>query len=383
MTRRVFGNIRQLPSKRYQASYQGPDGRRHKGWSTFLSQGDASAWLRDEEILIDRAEWTPPAHRNPVTVAAPMTLREYAEGNLKRRASRLRRPIKPTTVDNYRKLLDLAILPELGRYALVDLTPTIVRRWYDDLPADNPTQNGNAYALLRSIMGDATEDDLIPRNPVKIKGAGKPAPKRTAEALNLPQLTVYMLHTDPHTLPLLLAAWCALRSGEVRGLRRCDVADDGSAIRVAQTVTRVGKGTREWYYGTPKTAAGARTIAVPPHLQSVLRDHLATMGDCGPNQLLFPARDGVHPMNENVLREAHKKGAHAINRPNLTVHDLRRTGATLAGQTGATVKELMLMLGHTQPTVAMLYQVADADRDRLRAERMSQLVETVRPTSHS
>lgn len=374
MTRRVFGNIRQLPSKRYQATYQGPDGRRHKGWSTYLSQGDAAAWLRDEEILIDRAEWTPPAHRNPVTIAAPMTLREYAEGNLKRRAVRLRRPIKPTTVDNYRKLLDLCILPELGRHALVDVTPVIVRRWYDALPETNPTQNGNAYALLRSIMGDAVEDDLIPRNPVKIKGAGKPAPKRIAGALNLAELTVYMLHADPHALPLLLAAWCALRSGEVRGLRRSDVADDGSVIRVAQTVTRIGKGQREWYYGTPKTAAGARTIAVPPHLQAKLRDHLEAMGDVPPERLLFPAKDGVHPMNENVLREAHKRGAGAINRPTLTVHDLRRTGATLAGQTGATVKELMAMLGHTQPAVAMLYQVADADRDRLRAQRMSQLL---------
>ena len=373
MPRRVFGSIRKLPSGRYQASYTGPDGRRHKGWSTYLSEGDAGAWLRDEEVLIDRAEWTPPAHRNPVTIAAPMTLREYAEGNLKRRATRLRRPIKPTTVDNYRKLLDLCILPELGRYALVDVTPAIVRRWYDALPTRNPTQNGNGYDLLRSMMSDAVEDDLIPRNPVKIKGAGKPAPKRTGEALNLAELHVYLLHAERHALPLMLAAWCALRSGEVRGLRRCDVADDGGAVRVAQTVSRIGQGRREWYYGTPKSAAGARTIAVPPHLRDLLRGHIEAM-DGGPNQLLFPASDGVHPLPESVLREAHKKAAEAINRPSLTIHDLRRTGATLAGQTGATVKELMLMLGHTQPTVAMLYQVADAKRDNLRAERMSELL---------
>lgn len=52
MTRRAFGNIRQLPSKRYQATYQGPDGRRHKGGSTFLSEGDAASWLRDEARLM-------------------------------------------------------------------------------------------------------------------------------------------------------------------------------------------------------------------------------------------------------------------------------------------------------------------------------------------
>ncbi len=39
--------------------------------------------------------------------------------------------------------------------------------------------------------------------------------------------------------------------------------------------------------------------------------------------------------------------------------NLRRTGAALAGQSSATVRELMRCLGHTQPGVAMIYQAAD------------------------
>jgi len=64
-----------------------------------------------------------------------------------------------------------------------------------------------------------------------------------------------------------------------------------------------------------------------------------------------------------------------IGKPTLTIHDLRRTGATLAGQSGATVKELMHRLGHTLPQVAMIYQVADAQRDAAVASRMSALTE--------
>ena len=60
MTRRAFGTLRQLPSKRWQASYVGPDGRRHLAHSTFRNKGDAEAWLNSEEVLIDRATWTPP-----------------------------------------------------------------------------------------------------------------------------------------------------------------------------------------------------------------------------------------------------------------------------------------------------------------------------------
>lgn len=334
MARRAFGGIRRLPSKRYQATYTGPDGRRHKAWTTYLVKADAEVWLRDEELLIDRGAWTPPDRRDPIVKADALTVREYAAATVRRRATRARRPLRPSTVDLYNKLLDLAILPTLGDRALVDLTPADVQRWHDSLPA------GTAV------------DELI------LNGIGQ-----------------YTAAADRHALPLLLAAWCALRSGEVRGLRRCDVLDDGAAVRVAQTVTRVGRGGRmTWHIGPPKTKAGVRTVAVPPHLAPALRSWAdAHTGE--PTGLLFPASDGVSPMGQTVLREAHKRAAERIKRPSLTLHDLRRTGATLAAQSGATVREVMRMLGHTQPGVAMLYQVADAERDRERAERMSRMVE--------
>ena len=97
--------------------------------------------------------------------------------------------------------------------------------------------------------------------------------------------------------------------------------------------------------------------------------------DATPDDLLFTALDGKSPMSESTLRDAHIVGRDAIGKPTLTIHDLRRTGATLAGQSGATVKELMHRLGHTLPQVAMIYQVADAQRDAAVASRMSALTE--------
>ena len=45
--RRGFGAIRELPSKRYQASYVGPDTIRHMASVTFETAEDAEAWLTD------------------------------------------------------------------------------------------------------------------------------------------------------------------------------------------------------------------------------------------------------------------------------------------------------------------------------------------------
>ena len=78
-------------------------------------------------------------------------------------------------------------------------------------------------------------------------------------------------------------------------------------------------------------------------------------------------------MHDSTLTSAHKRAARAIGKPSLTVHDLRRTGATLAAQSGATVREVMRRLGHTQPTVAMIYQLADDARDAEVARRMGEL----------
>ena len=75
-------------------------------------------------------------------------------------------------------------------------------------------------------------------------------------------------------------------------------------------------------------------------------------------------------MHDTSLRAAHKRAATAIGRPEMTVHDLRRTGATLAAQSGATTREVMRRLGHTTAAVAMIYQVADNARDAEVARRM-------------
>ena len=51
-TRRSFGSIRRLPSKRFQASYLGPDLARHVAPETFTAKIDAEGWLALERRLV-------------------------------------------------------------------------------------------------------------------------------------------------------------------------------------------------------------------------------------------------------------------------------------------------------------------------------------------
>ena len=58
--RRQFGNIRKLPSGRYQARYRGPDGQLRPAPVTFERKTDASRWLSLKEAEISKGEWIVP-----------------------------------------------------------------------------------------------------------------------------------------------------------------------------------------------------------------------------------------------------------------------------------------------------------------------------------
>lgn len=376
-TRRAFGTLRRLPSDRYQASYIGPDGQRHRAPSTYLLRSDAEAWLRDEEIAIDRGTWIAPSVRAPEVAA--VTLAAYCADIIARRQRRARKPLRDSTAALYRRLVQQVIAPTLGRIAVSQISPEAVRAWYDALPAATATQNGNAYQLLRSILSDAVEDGLIPTNPCRIRGAGKPAPAHRSVALSPTELRTYLAAVpDRWRVILAITAWGALRSGEVRALRRCDISDDATTIRVERTAARISDpdGGRRWHIGPPKTTAGIRTAHLPPSIAEGIAQWLADWDahhpDATGDELLFPARGGG-PLSDGSIYRAHQRGARAVGRPGMSVHDLRKTGATLAAQSGATVRELMARLGHTTPGMAMLYQVATDERDRAIAQRMGEL----------
>jgi integrase len=126
---------------------------------------------------------------------------------------------------------------------------------------------------------------------------------------------------------VVLAAWCGLRWGETSELRRQDVSKDCATLRVRRAVT-YRKGT--FYVGEPKTAAGVRDVAIPPHIRPMLKAHLKNYVARAADSLLFPDEDG-RQLREGTYR-AHWEGPRGVGKPNLRVHDLRHVGAVLAAQ---------------------------------------------------
>lgn len=365
------GTTRQLPSGRWQATFPSPVGNVNAP-HTFDTKLDASAWLAAQARDVARGVWVAPA-----AVEKAPTLRAYADEWL------AARPLKPRTRAEYRKLLDGLILPSLGD-ALVDrITTATVRAWYASLDASKPTQRAHAYALLRTIYTTAFEHEVVDANPCRIRGAGAAKTAHQARPATLEELeAIVAAIAARYRAMVLLAAWCGLRFGELAELRRPDVElrrdDDGElvggVIRVTRGVTRT-KGTV--HVGDPKSSAGRRTVAIPPHLLPVLAEHLDKHAARDADGLVFPARHGGN-MAPASLYKVWYPAREKAGRPDLRFHDLRHTGATLFAATGATLADIMARIGHSTPSAALRYQHASEDRDRLGAERLSAMAEAAR-----
>lgn len=360
-TKARFGSTRRLPSGRYQVRYTGPDGLTHKAPMTFDTIGDAETWLSTIRADIVRDAW------NPNAVGRPKALKfgTYAEKWLAGRR------LEARTREHYRKLLDNQILHTFQAIPLRHITSDLVSEWYATTAIDTPTTRAHAYGLLRSILGQAERDDVIGKNPCHIRGAGNSKRVRKIKPATLPELEqVVAAVPAKYRLMVLLAAWCALRFGELAELRRGDVNTKTGVLHVRRGVVRI---PGQKIVKKPKSDAGIRDVAIPPHLLPLVREHLLQHAEPGRDGLLFPAKSGGQ-LAPSTLYRVWYPARESAGRPDLAFHDLRHTGAVLAASTGATLAELMGRLGHSTPGAALRYQHAAQGRDMEIAKALSALV---------
>lgn len=378
--RESFGAIRQLPSKRYQASYAGPDGNRYTAPMTFDAIEDARGWLARRRIEIADGLWSP--HEAQVTTTAKKTrtdtFAEYAETWIGTRTNRHGDHLRPRTAAEYRRLV-AGPLHTFAEKRLTGIAPEDVRGWYSGLiKAGTKTQAARSYELLKAILTTAVQDGRIKVNPCQITGAASASTGKKVTPPTAAELQIIVDKITPrYKAAVILAAWAGVRYGELTELRRKDLEllREGDtleviAVNVSRAVTQVtGQG---FVVGTTKSEAGVRTIVLPPHVNGIIETHLKDHVGRFPESLLFPASDGVSHLAQSAFYKHWNPARIAAKRPDLPWHGLRHYGATRAALAGATLKELQTRLGHSTVAAAMRYQHT-AGRDEELARRMSDL----------
>jgi integrase len=398
---RRFGNVRKRESGRYQIRYPGPDGRMRTGLETYERKGDAERALVIIDAQMASGSWTDPERGR-------IQLGDYASVWIAERPG-----LRPRTMDLYRWLLRKHIEPYLGSVPVGKLSARLVREWRAKLLSNGVSVSvaAKAYRLLRAIMTTAVdEDNMLPRNPCRIKGAGD------EDAAERPVLTVpqvfdlaervgrrpvgnirmvpdgyrlrFSRNGEMRTSPerymtrqeaeralwkmaddgradcthdrrfyalVLLTTFASLRWGEATALRRNDLDLDARTVRIRAAY--VERSTGEMLLGQPKSKASRRIVGIPAAIIPDLTAHLAIYVRDEPGELVFPgARGGpIRRGNFNKLSGWPWVVA-SMGMPGLHFHDLRHTGNQFAANSGAGLRDLMARMGHDSERAAMIYQ---------------------------
>lgn len=361
MGRRQFGNIRKLSSGRWQARYLGPDGiyRTLGAYETKVAAHRALSKLEQE---IERGNWQSPEVRE-------QTLATYAADWIKTR------PLRPRTREGYEDQLRLRILPGLGKLPLSKITPRDVREWHGQLIASADAAGGGhgavsaSYRVLRAILNTAVEDEILLRNPCVVRGASTDSPKSRPEVTAEHVWALIDAVPELYRALVWMAAATALRTAELAGLRRRDVDLERGRVTVARAYVEPAR--RGAYFGPPKSDAGVRIVVMPAFLVPLLAEHIERFSQPGSDGLVFVSDKGQPLSRHN--RKWWRTACKTVGVPAGTrFHDLRHAGLTLAAQSGATLKELMALAGHSSPRAAMIYQQAASKRAEVIADAVSE-----------
>lgn len=380
-----WGSIKKLPSGRWQASYPDPSAagtrKRITGPTTYDRRADAEAWLATERALMVQGEWSHPderaeerareaeeqAREEAEKAKGLIPFKEYAKAWVTTRTNRDGQLLASRTREEYLRYLDDR-LAEFADKPLSRITPKEVRAWYaEQISTGKKTSVGRQYDFMKSVFKSAVEDELIASNPCKVKGGSKASTEVEVKAPTDAELQT-IIDEMPEDLKhvVLIAAAAGLRWGEIAPLTPEDIevilspeTGDVDAVRIHVTKAEVRLQGGKKEVKTPKSKAGVRVVSFFGQDAKDVAAHVRTVKPG--ERLTTRTYAGV--------RYHWMKAREKAGRPDLHFHALRHYSGTRFAQAGATLKEIMAWLGHSDVASAMHYQEAAEERMKELARR--------------
>jgi len=288
------------------------------------------------------------------------------------------RPLRDSTLADYRSIYSTHIGPALGAVPLAALDGLAIARFVIELDTAGVSAKrlSNVLVPLRACLRWHHRIGALPSDPSAWFDASAPAADER-RVLTVEQIESLLAALPPHHRPFVaFAAYVGTRAGEQRALTWSDVDLERGLARIDKTYFRDRL--------QPSTKTGHdRVVPIPPHVGSILAEWRSA---CPPSaqDLVFPSRTG-RPLDLDTFRSRVFKPAvaRAGLPPGLRIHDLRHTAASLYLASGATVRDVMAICGWRQLATAQRYlhptQQLDALGRRLSAAREAALTGRGRP----
>ena len=262
--------------------------------------------------------------------------------------------IRFSTYESYQDIVELHLVPGLGRIRLAKLTPAAVQAFLTAKQAAglSPRRVQMLHAVLRRALRIAEEWGYVSRNVARLVHPPRVTrqeivPLTPKQAGNLIEAS----KTDRLHALYVTALGTGLRQGELLGLRWVDVDLPHARLTVRHTLARVDGSL---VLLEPKSERSRRTVALPEVVVSALRGHrtrqkmerLVAGTRWTASGHVFTTTLGT-PLDAATVTRTFQKALTAAGLPHRRFHDLRHSAATFLLAQGFTLEDVKNLLGHS------------------------------------
>lgn len=335
-----------------------------------------------------------------------LTFQEFTEIWMKDYAEK---QLEKTTVQTYKHLLRLHIIPEIGHLKLSKIQPVHLNRLYDKMASERKDGRAGGYSaktikhihnVISCIYSTAVKWNITMENPCD--RVSPPKTDRTSDKIKyftLEQAEIFLGlldqeytstyhahdriddtgkqyhvcdYSETRRVPTqfklfyLLALLCGMRRGEIIALEWSDLNFENYSVSITKSTALVsGKQVTK----PPKTKSSVRIISVPKSVMDVAKNYRKeqlqyrmAIGDKWEGSNFVFIQSNGRQMHLDTPYNTFKKIIRRYNEkiidqdkmlPEIPLHGLRHTSATLLISQNMDVRTVSNRLGHAQTSTTM------------------------------
>jgi len=263
--------------------------------------------------------------------------------------------LKENSYNTIESAFRIALLPALGQYQLNELTPKIMQDFKNEIVMKYSSNHvKNIVIETKRALGRAVKWKYLAENPAADLEIPKIIPGKP-RILTEDQLFILLQNAPIKArTAIAIAAFGGLRLSEVLGLQWKYIDLKNRTIRVE---FQCYQGT----YREVKTPSSVRTVPIIEDLLPILQEWKLKCPP--PKKWLFPGSSGDKPMFTSSWSQYNFKPLlKKLDLPDVNFHSLRKLCTKLLLDNGIPLREVMGILGHSDPKITL--QVYDSLTDQ-------------------
>lgn len=380
----------------------------HKGNAkvlTFKPNQSSTPKQQEKEAQKYAMEWEDKLKRGESYEGEEMSFADFAEKWLESR----KEDLAYSTYIGYVQIVNNKIVPALGRYKVARIKPPVIEEFYKSLVGT--LANGSIQKVKNVLSGmfrTAVRWQMIQVNPCRDARLAKNRDEETTLKYFTPEQSLMFLrsldmefetmirgheriddtgkpylvpdYTESRKLPLqlkvfyTLSLYCGFRKGETLALHWHDIDFENHTISISKSV---GMGAEGTVIKKPKTATSIRTVTFPTDLMPLLKQYKSeysqyrfSLGTSWQGDGNLFIQDDGKLMGRSTPYQAYKRHIRRYNEwvretpeeakkqqleqlPEIPLHGLRHSCATLLNYLEVNIIDISKILGHAKSSTTM------------------------------